>query len=180
MTTAEDAIRNYFLFKRDPKQLRDEAKIAQAKEALASTNDPIARIRARQAAKNAETVDGETYRLAFIEHVGVWAKENGVGADVLLAEGAASADLAAAGLKSGAGAAGRKRRRAVPIDTIIAKAITYTAPFTKRQLMQDTDSSTAATKKAIDQMLSNNQLKAYPPDPNYSGRGRAPERFERV
>ena len=63
---AENAVRAYLQFLKDPESLRDQARIAELEAAIADASDPIAALRATSKLRRARSGDGEHVKVQFM------------------------------------------------------------------------------------------------------------------
>lgn len=177
MTTAEDAVRSYLEYLKDPESIRDVAAIAEAQQTADAAQDPIERAKALSAVRRLEAVDGSAVRAGFVANAKSWVESNDIVADVLSEMGVPNDAMREAGLvasKAPAAPSGRKRTRVSPD---VVKAAVPSGSFSIADLEAASGASTATVRKVIAEMVDAGMLVDLGPDESHSGRGRAPLLF---
>jgi hypothetical protein len=187
--TADDAVRRYLQYLTNPNLLRDEARIAQLREAADTTNDLLERARLLGQAHKAGHVDEAALRAGFVAHAKAWAGANDVPAAVFLEMGVDSATLAEAGFdvkvrQKSARQTGRKTTapRPVPVrvERVKAHMLSRTAPFTLSEVSKEVGGSAMTVRRAASELVAEGKLKDLGPLPGHQGRGRAPTQYQVV
>jgi hypothetical protein len=186
---AEEVVRRYLIFLEDPAMLRDTSAIEEQARMAREAEDPIAKLRALAEAERLSTVDGEALRSAFVERAHAWAEENRipVGAfkelrvpiDVLRQAGFDLGQRRRAKRRPTAGAGTPRRGTAVSAQVIKQTMLAFAEPFTLAEVIAKIGGSSATARKAADDLVAKHELIKLSPDPNHSGRGRAPFRYGR-
>lgn len=187
MATAEQVVRTYLSALRDPESLRDDDAIADKEQQLASTDDPIERLRLQEELAKLTKPSLEAVEDEFVVHAKAWAEETGISEKAFAAEGVPAQVLRRAGFAvAGGGRGGRRssggaRRQSsgtrVTTEQVVA-AMPKTA-FSVKQLREISGASPAVVRKAITQELEGGRLKDIGPDPDHSGPGRAATLYKR-
>jgi hypothetical protein len=182
----EQAIVRYLDFLADPASARDEAAISAAREAVSRASSPLDKLKALSALERAEQVDGTHLVTAFIRHAKTWADANNVTAAAFGQMGVPDDVLRGAGLATGSRKGpgltikvARQRAAAVSQSTIVAHIRTIDGLFTLGDVMRATGATPNTTTTAVKAMLTQGELVSHGPDPNHSGKGRAPFLYQR-
>lgn len=175
---AEEDVRRYLMFLEDPESLVDRTAAGDARRAALEKPDPIDRLLALEVARRMETVDRDSVRGPFLKSVKPWALSVGVHHDTLLSAGVPRQDLADAGFQldqSEPTAAVRRQR--VSIDDVVREALNAGRPLSVQDLVNISGASTGTVRKAIGAMLKDGRLVEDGPDPEWSSRGKPPQRY---
>jgi hypothetical protein len=189
--TAEQVVRTYLSALRDPDSLRDDDAVAKAEEQLASTDDPIERLRLHEELAKLTKPSLDTVEDDFVVHAKAWADEMGISDQAFAAEGVPADVLRKAGFAVSGGGGGRGGRRSpgggarrqssgkrVTTEQVVESMPKRTA-FTVKQLKEASGASPAVVRKAVTQELEAGRLTDAGPDPEHSGPGRAPTLYKR-
>lgn len=181
--TAEDAVRNYLVALNDPGALRDDDRIAELRQELEQTDDPLERVRLRQQLEEAQSPSVDRYEKEFITHARAWAEEHGVGSSALADEGVPDVVLRKAGLRRGPGRTSRRRDGGVKRPRVSADEVRAAIPargtFTIRDLQERTGGSIATVRNVIKEAEQNGVIESQGTDPDHQGPGRAPTLYKR-
>ena len=190
-STATDAVRQYLQFLADPSQLVDPARIAELEATVAATSDVLGKLKAVGDLHRAREIDGGVYAANFIRHAKDYVEAEGVPVQAFAEMGVPHEVLVGAGLvtkgrgraaavrlRPAAAASTAARAKAVPTGDITAWILKRKAIFTTADVGNGAGGSPATIKKAIDDLVKSGQLINRGADPAYSGRGRAPYRYE--
>jgi hypothetical protein len=183
-TTAETAVQSYLVALKDPSALRDDESLADLQRQLSEARDSLTRLRLQQRIMDAEEPKLEQYEAAFITHAKDWADENGISSKAFVAEGVDASVLRRAGFnvpgRGRATSAPRSRARTRSrVTTAEVRAAIPQGTFTVKQLQQRSGASPAVVRKAIQEEMSEGQVKEIGTDPDHRGPGRAPVLYER-
>lgn len=187
-SAAEKAVRDYLVSLRDPASLRDDERLTTLKSRLEEADDELARLQIRQEMIEAEQPSVQKYEDEFVTHAKAWAEQTGVSDRAFLAEGVPAAVLRKAGFRNvgsgrrrgGAAAAASSggRRRRVSADEVRA-AIPSKGRFTVKDVQDASGASNAVVRRVIGEEVESGTVRDMGPDPEHSGRGRAPTIYER-
>jgi hypothetical protein len=181
---AERAVRDYLTLTRDPNQLIDRDKVAALQRKIETATDPIERLTLRAELEAIEGIDRTAITERFVANVKDWAREHGITAEALIAEGADEKLLRRAGITLPAdrrrrGGRGTERQSRVSASTIAA-AIPAMGTFTISQLVARTGGSHGTVRKVIADEVREGRIKQIGTDSAHSGPGRAPTLYERA
>lgn len=185
--SGETAVRNYLTFLRDPASLRDDAAVAKLTAKIGKADDPVTEARLRAELLVAESVDGAEHRSAFVAEAKGWADAEGIPASVLRDMGVPADVLTEAGFEGArrrrrSSSSSTSRRRAtgkrVTADDVREVALAASDPFSAKDLRDRSGSSPGTVQKVISEMVSAGELSDLGPDPDWSGRGRPPTRYQ--
>ncbi len=196
VSSPEVAVRAYLNFLADPSSVRDVAQIGRLHAELSEATDPIRKLKLLSELERAEAGDGEGVKLGFILHAKGWADSQGVTEAAFRTMGVPDDVLKAAGFSAG----GRRmpasppatritrlptvmpKQRApkVSIEQIKRHALSQEGPFTIRSVMEGVGGSPATVAKAVAELQEEGRIADAGPDPEYSARGKRPNRFEVV
>lgn len=174
-TTAEQAVRDYLTYLRDPDSLRDDAAITELEEELEVADDLVDELRIHNELTELRELPESRFLRPFIENAKTWAAENNMSVAAFMEMGVKASTLSEAGfdvkVRSGARVTVEKVR-----DWILG---TDLSEFTKNQIAQATKGSPATVTRAIDAMVEEGLvIKTDRDDPNHSGRGAKAKLFE--
>lgn len=192
--SAEETIRRYLVFLEDPSKLIDVTAVERQAQVAKSADDPIERLRAFAELERIKTVDGEALLAAFVAVVLAWAADNKIPVAAFRELGVPYSALEAAGFErsgrqgsSPSGERGRSRdkaalsrpgrSRAVSVQSIQETMLAFADPFTLTEVMAKTGGSSAAVRKAAEDLCAASSLSKLGPDPEHRRPGRAPGRF---
>jgi hypothetical protein len=180
-TKAAQAVTNYLLALKDPRDLRDDELIANLKDKLTSAPDPIARLELRQQLAVAETPSMDGVEAAFVTHAKSWADKAGISAAAFVAEGVDPSVLRRAGFTiKGRDKTGSPRRR--PGKRVTSDSVRAAIPkgiFTTKSLQESSGASAGVVRKVITEEVQAGNVTEIGPDPDHSGPGRAPVMYKR-
>ncbi len=174
---AENSVRSYLLWLDDPSKLRDQSAIESTRAAIERETDPIQRLKAISRLEALEAVDGEVYRLAFVQHAKTWASANGVSADAFSQLGVGAKELRAAGL-AGRGANGKTSRRTRVSPETVRNSLPE-GPFRIADIESRSGASTATVRKVVLALVAEGKVVDLGPDQSHTGRGRAPLKYRK-
>jgi len=178
VSESERATRDYLQFLRDPDSLRNDAEIARLEESVRSASDPLDELQARSALLKVQSVDGSTFRDAFIDHAKAYAEANDIAPSAFQEMGVPDADLRAAGLlATGSRRASATRGR---IGVADVKAALPEDSFTTRDLEDRTGASYGTIRKAIAELIDEGVVVDVGPVRDWAERGRAPTLYRRA
>jgi hypothetical protein len=179
MANAEEAIRTFLQYRKDPDALVEDERLTQLRERLESSGDPIERLQLH--AEIARLLDPARFEAAFIDHAKPWADEHGISAAAFEAEGVSRDVLRRAGLINGrAGRQRQARRSRVTAEEIRASIPGRGKAFTIKDVQDDSGGSAATVRKVITEMLGSGELEEVGPDPDHKGPGRAATRYKKT
>jgi hypothetical protein len=180
----EDSIRAYLSFLADPSASLDSRDIARLEKLVASTADPVEKLRLAAQLEQAKTPDGTVLQADFIRHARAWADTEGIPASAFRQLGVADDVLRKAGvLKGGRGVATRRRAtaertgRRVTVEDIKAWALTQPDIFTIKDVTQAIGGSLVTANKALQELVVEGTISNLGPAEDHKGPGRAPARF---
>jgi hypothetical protein len=192
----EVAVRAYLNFLADPSSVRDVVLIEQLRDELKDVTDPIRKVKLLSELERAETGDGEGVKLGFILHAKGWADSQSVTEAAFRSMGVPDDVLKAAGFSAGgrrmpasppatrvtklATVMPKQRAPKVSIEQIKRHALSQEGPFTIRSVMEGVGGSPATVAKALAELQDEGRIADAGPDPDYSARGKRPNRFEVV
>ena len=174
------AVADYLQFLADPTSMRNDEEIAGLAAERDGASDPISRLRAIEAIKRAEADDGSKYVSAFVQHAREWAAAEGISAESFVEIGVPISVLREAGFvvaTTGRSAGSSTTRKRVTVSEI--RASVGSEPFTVKSLQDASGASTASVRKAIKEMIDDGSAVEISLDPAYTGRGRAPNRYQK-
>jgi hypothetical protein len=180
----EDSIRAYLSFLADPSASLDSRDIARLEKLVASTADPVEKLRLAAQLEQAKTPDGTVLQADFIRHARSWADTEGIPASAFRQLGVSDDVLRKAGvLKGGRGVATRRRAaaertgRRVTVEDIKAWALTQPDIFTIKDVTQAIGGSLVTANKALQELVVEGTISNLGPAEDHKGPGRAPARF---
>lgn len=188
-SAAEKAVRDYLVSLRDPASLRDDERVQSLQSRLEEADDELARLQIRQEMIEAEQPPVQKFEDEFVTHAKAWAEQTGVSDRAFLAEGVPAAVLRKAGFRNvgsgrrrGGGAAaassGGGRRRRVSADEV-RSAIPSKGNFTVKDVQDASGASNAVVRRVIGEEVEAGSVQDLGPDPEHTGRGRAPTVYQR-
>lgn len=185
---AEDIIRSYLLYVKDPKELLDGELIAKAEAVLADATDPIDILKAHAELKRVTEVDPEPLRQGFVANAKAWAEQQGVPLtafrelevpdDVLREAGFDVPATKRRGRSSTTSGEGQQRARAVPVAELKEFILKQEGTFVLIDIMNGLGGSPATVRKAVDELIDGDQVTKLGPDPDWQGAGRAPMLYQ--
>jgi len=184
---AEDAIRRYLDALRQPSSLVDHQRISEIAQALEDADDPLERVRLRQALHHAAEPDFDALAAAFVRAVPDWIREHGDDARPFLMEGVPAGVARQAGLRV-AGEPARNNRSATRRRRPVRR-LTYQGwlnrvpgePFTVRQLGAAADMTSNAARVFITTALASGDLvEVGPAEDGPAQPGRIPMTYQRA
>ena len=197
---AEQAIRRYLLWLNDPGSIVDLTAIDDAERVAKQTTDVIEKLKALSRVEHLRLGDSAAVKRAFLEHAKIWSDQHEIGAASWIRLGVPPEVLREAGITgnragrphasrpaakratSSATSTGTRRPKAgsVTIAQIVAHVQTMTGPFVLTDIADQVGGSPMTLRKAIEQMVESAKVERLGPDPQFSGRGRAPIRYRTV
>ncbi len=179
MHTPEDAVRNYLTAIKNPKALIDQSKIKALNEKIATSNDPIEQATLITQCERAEQVDLASLEPGFVEHAQSVAESADISATSLQSLGVSPDVLTKAGFKLDPKKKSSGTRRSRTSISQIRDRLPAT-PFSNNDLVELTGGAKATVTKAIEAFKEEGLIKSFGTDPDWSGRGRAPELFSKI
>lgn len=183
MTSQEHAVERYMRALNDPKSLVDEGEVSAIEEKLTKANSPLERLRLQSQLQDLRSPSLEGLEEEFIANVQEWAEANGVTAEAFLAEGVPADVLQRAGFK--VKTRGRRkgsissRPRAPRVSkSVIREHIPAKGLFTVAQLVAACQGTEATVRKTLLEEINAGNVIERGIDETYSGRGKAPVRYE--
>jgi hypothetical protein len=180
----EDSIRAYLSFLADPSASLDPRDITRLEKAVASTADPVEKLRVAAQLEQARTPDGSTLQADFIRHARAWADSEGIPASAFRQLGVTDDVLRKAGILKGGRGGGTRRRvgtersgRRVTVEDIKAWALAQPDIFTIKDVTQAIGGSLVTANKALQELVVDGTLSNLGPAEDHKGPGRAPARF---
>ncbi len=184
--SSEQAVRAYLTYLSDPTRLVDEDAVAEADRAVATASDPVDRLRAVARRERIAQVDGAALEAAFVAEAKAFADaedipvaaftELGVDPGVLRRAGF---DLPGSARASGGASASRASRSPrVSAETVRDVAIGFKELFTVSDLEEATGASVGTVRRVIAELLEIGSIRDIGPDPDHTGPGRAPTRYD--
>jgi len=180
---AERAVREYLMWLEDPASLIDHGIANSMRGRLASTEDPVEKLRILSAIERVESVDAAGIKEAFRRHAKAYARRENIPPSAFAAMGVPSVDIRAAGLhgetprRPGASLPRSPRSASRSADEI--RAALPEGFFTVREAQQESGASELAVRKLLREMMAAGDLVECPPDESVPARGRAPLRYRR-
>jgi len=182
---AEAAVRLYLLFLDDPEKLRDEAEVKKLTNQVEEAKDPVDKLKAIAALERAQAVDGEVYEQAFVANARSWAEAEDVSATAFQQMGVPNDILTQAGFEVSRRGRAKSTTRKSPATRVTAEAVRTVAlgfgeAFTTNDLQASSGGSLGTVRKVLAELVNSGELGQLGVDPNYSGRGRAPSRYQKA
>lgn len=187
--TPEAAVRLYLMYLADPAALRDQPTIDRLKANIVNANDPIDRLKAVEALRRAEAVDGTGYEKDFISLSKAYAQDEGISAEAFQQVGVPDDILVEAGFdvttRRGRGQSGRRsggggqRAKSVPVDEVKRWVRGQRGTFLLSDVMRGAGGSPATVRKAVEELVVTGEVERIGPVANHDGRGRAPIQYAR-
>jgi hypothetical protein len=184
---AELAIRRYLQWLSDPSSIVDSAAIDAAEQTARQTTDVIEKLKALSRAEHLRSGDSASVRTAFLQHARSWGETHEISAASWIRLGVPPEVLREAGITGNRAAvrpstiAGpRPKASGVTIGAITAHVASLTDPFVLTDIAESVGGSPMTVRKAIDQLVDDGTVRRLGPDPQHSGRGRAPIRYQTV
>ena len=197
---AEQAIRRYLLWLNDPGSIVDLTAIDDAEREAKQTTDVIDKLKALSRVEHLRLGDSAAVKRAFLDHAKTWGEEHDISAASWIRLGVPPEVLREAGItgnRAGRPSAsrpaaqratpsatstrtGRSSAGSVTIGQIVAHVQTMTGPFVLTDIADQVGGSPMTLRKAIEQMVQAAKVERLGPDPQFSGRGRAPIRYRTV
>lgn len=186
-TAAENAVRNYLTVLKDPESLRDDERVAEIENQLATTADAIERVMLQQQLRDAQRPTTEHYDEAFVTHAKAWADAHGISVAAFLAEGVPPAVLRRAGFSVSGASAGRRgdrrtRKSATGHARVSAEQVRAALPagaFTAKDVQDATGASPAVVRRVIQEEVERGNVVDAGTDPDHQGPGRSPKIYKR-
>ena len=184
--SAERAVRDYLTSLNKPSALRDEDQLATLRTKLEQSGDELERLQLRQRIIELENPATDGYEDQFVTHAKAWADKAGVSEKAFLAEGVPGKVLRKAGFRNvGRGAPTRaggrssstRSRKRVSADEVRASIPKGT--FTIKDVQDASGASPAVVRRVVGEEVEAGNVKEVGPDPQYTGRGRAPTQYRR-
>lgn len=182
---ADDVVRRYFAYLKDPSVLLDADAIADLRSRADSTDDIVDRLKFLSEAERLERPDPAALEAEFVSALPRFMREHDVTESALRSQGVPSHVLAAATRRRGRKAApraagtGTSRGPGVGIDVVKA-AVPASGTFTTKDLKDASDASPGTVRKAMRELLDSGVIVERGPDPDWEGPGRVPTLFERA
>ena len=181
--SAEDAVRAYLRFLSDPDAMVDAEAVAEAERAVAAATDPVDKLRAIAQRERVATVDAASLEAAFVAEAKGWAAAEGVPVRAFGELGVDPGVLRRAGFEVAGGSArsaspSSPRRSRVSADDVRDAAIGFTELFTVADLEEATGASTGTVRRVIQELTEVGSIRDIGPDPDHTGPGRAPTRYD--
>lgn len=179
----EQSVRAYLNFLSDPAASLDTRNIARLEKLVATTTDPVERLRQAAALEQARTPNGNGLLADFIRDAKAWADAEMVPATAFQQMGVSDDVLRKAGLlKPARGAATRRRSgersgRRVTVEDIKSWALGQPDAFTIKDVTQAIGGSLVTANKALQELVAEGALSNLGPAEDHKGPGRAPARF---
>ncbi len=177
MPESAEAVRSYLQWLEDPSSVRDHEAIAEAHTQATAAADPLDRLKALSRLQLLEAVDGDMFRLRFVEHAASWANANGVTPEAFMKLGVPQDVLRDAGLVPSGPTGSRSGKRRGRVSPEMVRAAIPEGTFTIAALEEASGASTATVRKVIAEMVEAGTLRDLGPDQKHTGRGRAPLLF---
>ena len=186
-STAESAVRQYLAAVKDPASLRDDDTVADLRQRLESSDDPVDRLSLRQQLIDQESPSVERHEEAFVTHAKAWADEKQISVKAFQDEGVAPAVLRRAGFS--VGGRGRRGRQATSSreggrrSRVTSEQVRQSIPegtFTIKRLQETSGASPAVVRKVVQEEEQAGRLTNAGTDPDHRGPGRAPVLYRRA
>lgn len=182
-TTADVAVRDYLLFVEDPARLVDHNAVEKFEARMASATDPLERLIAIADHERAIHPDEDSYRAAFIAHAKKWAADHNVTAVAFEKMGVSPEVLSQAGLapiRRGALGPGVAKERSGSVSVIQVKSAVQQVrgTFHLSEIAIAAGGSPMTIRKAVSELIDEGRVRRIGPDPQWSGKGRAPILYE--
>lgn len=179
--TPRSAVERYLNWLEDPESIIDKEAVEAARRRFLSESDPISRLHAAAEVAKVETADENAIVEAFITHARAYADSEGIPVAAFQALNVPDDVLERAGFSLAPTGRGRRRTRrrgqrpSVSAETLKATVAEMPEKFTLAQLADRAGGGSPGTvKKAIDELIAEGRAERLGPDPNHTGRGRAP------
>ncbi len=183
-TKAEAAVRTYLASLKGPEALVDHDRVAGLQRQLEQTDDQMQRVQIQQQLLDAQTPATDGLEQDFVAHAKSWADKRGISVQAFLAEGVPARVLRRAGFRVPRGTARpqpRPRRQAR--GRVTRQQVAAAIPdglFTVAELQKLSGASPAVVRGVVRQQLQAGTLVDAGPDPDATGPGRAPARYQRA
>ncbi len=180
---ADDVVRRYFAYLKDPSVLLDTDAIADLRKRAESADDVVDRLKLLSEAERMERPDPDALEKEFISVLPRFMRQHDITESALRAQGVPAHVLASAG--------GRGRRRAasrtatttrgpgVGVDVVKA-AVPASGTFTTKDLRDASNASPGTVRKAMAELLGSGVIVERGPDPDWEGPGRVPTLYEKA
>lgn len=180
-----DTISAYLTYLENPDSLTDHEEVARLESEVASTTDPLGKLKAIAALDKARHTDPSGLRQAFVGEAYAWAMANGVPAGAFRQMGVSEADLRDAGFDVGGKGKAKTKGKARAINGTRARAVPTAEieswilgsrgeAFTINEAVAGTGSSPMTVKKTLGEMIDSGKVQALGQAQNWTGRGRVP------
>lgn len=179
--TGDHAVREYLLFLENPDHLVDRDQVQKLQERVDASTDPLERLVALAEFERARHPIEDRYRQAFIENAQTWAESNDVPPTAFEQLGVPRDVLQAAGLMSGKPTKQLSASRKPSTSAEDLKGVIRKMPkrFTARDVVAAAGGGSPMTvRKALSESVDETTIRRVGPDPDWSGRGRAPVLYE--
>lgn len=183
----EDCIRSYLNFLADPAASLDTKEITRLEKLVATTGDPVEKLRVAAALEQAKTPDGGALLADFVRYAKSWADAENVPASAFQQLGVSDDVLRKAGIIRSARTTGGSRRRGgggaersgrrVTVEDIKVWALAQADIFTIKDVTQAIGGSLVTANKALQELVAEGALSNLGPAEDHKGPGRAPARF---
>lgn len=178
--TAENAVREYLTALRDPDSLKDEKKLKDVEDKIASTKDVLEEAKLLSELNRLSKIDPLDYEAGFVEHGKAWADEANVPAKTLSSMGVGDDVLRKAGfdVASGPSRSPKPATRRVSRDDVVDVVLGQGEAFVLNHIESLTGASLATVRKVVASLVEDGRVIEKGDDPSHSGRGRAPKVYE--
>ena len=179
--SAERAVRDYLTSLKNPSALRDEDQLAKLRQKLEQSQDELERLQLRQRIIELENPSTDGYEDKFVTHAKAWADKAGVSQTAFLDEGVPPKVLRKAGFRNvgATKSTGTRTRSRSRVSADQVRAAIPKGKFTIKDVQDASGASPAVVRRVVGEEVQAGNVTEVGPDPEYTGRGRAPTIYRR-
>jgi len=180
--TPEEIIDSYLRYLEDPSSIVDEAKVAEAQQAVDAAESPTAKVIAISRVHRVRNADPAELIADFVSVAKSWGEANEVDPDAWKAMGVPTTVLIQAGIvdSSARGTSAASAPRAKRVSAQEVEAAIPEGQFTVKTVTTASGATAATVKTVIDRLIDEGRVKYLGKDASFTGQGARPNLYEKL